>query len=199
MTECSYITKTHKFFIAGFLVCTASINVSVKKNDACKFGMVIDPEFNITQHINGICYLYAALSLFNTGKIYFKPGSNATFVYKINNRESLNTKIMPFYETYVYGFMSENHKQTVKIFNEILLLFRKKAHTDIFLFKNELLPRWDLLRKQKKQSNESFTSLIQAQLFIDDYILKKECKKKSSETTRDNIINSINIECLFIV
>lgn len=186
LTDCSYSTKNYKFFVAGFLVGEASINVSAKKNDTCKFGMVIDPEFNIAQHINGICYLYATLSLFNTGKIYFKSGSNATFVYKISNRESLHTKIMPFYETYVYNFMSENHKQRIKVFNEILVLLKKKAHTDIFLFKNELITRWDLLRKQKGQSNESFTSLIQAQLFVDAHVFEKECKKKSSETTRDN-------------
>nr|AKZ21136.1 LAGLIDADG homing endonuclease [Prasiola crispa] len=185
-SHCSYSTKNHNFFISGFLVGEASINVSAKKNATSKFGMVLDPEFNIAQHINGICYLYAALSLFNTGKIYFKSGSNATFVYKISNRESLYTKIMPFYEKYVYNFMCETHKQRIKIFSEILVLFKEKNHTDILFFKNELLPRWDLLRKQKTQSNESFTSLIQAQLFVDAHVFEKKCKKKSSETTRDN-------------
>lgn len=174
LTDCSYSTKNYKFFAAGFLVGEASINVSAKKKNTCKFGMVVDPEFNVAQHINGICYLYATLSLFNTGKIYFKSGSNATFVYKISNRESLHTKIMPFYETYVYNFMSENHKQRIKVFNEILVLLKEKAHTDIFLFKNELLTRWDLLRKQKGQSNESFTSLIQAQLFVDAHVLLRK-------------------------
>ena len=44
--------------------------------------------FGITplpEGINGICYLYAALSIFKTGRIRHKGGSNATFVFVISS------------------------------------------------------------------------------------------------------------------
>ena len=54
---------------------------SAKKLKTAKFGVIVDPEFSVTQHINGICHLYAALSIFKTGRIRHKGGSNATFVF----------------------------------------------------------------------------------------------------------------------
>lgn len=169
------ITANYKFFLGGFIAGEASINVSAKKNSSAKFGLVIDPEFSITQHVNGIEYLYAALCFFQTGRIRFKSGSNATFVYRIDNRESLENKIIPFWEKYIVPFQCIHHKERAELFKQLLVLFRNKAHQDLFSFKNKILPLWDKLRKQKGQANESFKDLKEAQFFIQNHVkLDKE-------------------------
>lgn len=177
ITKIPKITKTHKLFLAGFIIGEGSMNVSAKKSENSRFGVVIDPEFSITQHLNKIEYLYAALCFFNTGKITFKSKSNATLVYKISNRESLEKKVLPFWETYVSPFQSEKHKQRFNAFKELLLCFRKKHHLDFSSFKNEILFKWDFLRKQKNQKNQSFSDLHQAQLFVENHVNKKKLYK----------------------
>ena len=40
-------------------------------------------------NLNGFFLLFKTLCLFETGSIHFKEGSNAVFVYRIDNKKSL--------------------------------------------------------------------------------------------------------------
>ena len=124
-----------------------------------------DPEFNITQHINGIQNLYLALCVFQTGRIRYKSSSNATFVYTIDNRKSLIEKVIPFYETYVKPYGCKVKVSRVKTFKQVLKLIDEKAHLNSDRLINEFLPLWDSLRMQFN-SNQTFVDQRQAELFL---------------------------------
>lgn len=159
-------TLKSKFFLGGFLEGEASLNVGIKKNKESKFKLYIDPEFSIAQNINGFSNLYLALCVFETGRIRFKTGSRATFVYTIDNRENLKQKVIPFYEKFVVPYGSIVKQKRLKIFKKLLILFENKAHLNLNSMLYEVLPLWDLLRMQKGQANESFKNLQEAQNFI---------------------------------
>ena len=181
-----FIPKTvvkHKIFFGGFVAGEGSINVSAKKSENALFGIVIDPEFSISQHVNGFEYLFLALSLFETGSIRFKSGSNATLVYRIDNRKSLKQKIIPFWETYILPYQQGESIQRLILFKRILFFLEEKKHKDLSFFINIILPLWDKLRKQKDRVNESFHNLQEAQLFA----VTEQKRKGSSETLRDLI------------
>lgn len=155
-----------QFYLAGFLEGEGSLNVGAKKNQTSKFKVYIDPEFSVTQHINGISNLYLAMFVFQTGRIRHKAGSNATFVYTIDNRQSLEEKVIPFYEKYVRLYGSPFKERRARIFKKLLSLFKEKAHLDIDRMINEILPLWDAMRMQKGQSNETFRSLEEARQYV---------------------------------
>lgn len=163
------VTTELKIFMGGFIKGESSLNVSAKKLQNAKFGLLIDPEFSIAQHVSGIQNLYHALKIFNTGRIRYKSGSNATFVFIIDNRQTLKEKILPFWKTYVIPYGSSSLGNRLKQFEKILSLLESNAHHDKNRFCYELLPVWDSLRKQKGQSNEAFESLEKAQEYIQTF------------------------------
>jgi len=59
------ITKEVQAYLAGFIEGEGSVNAGIKKNQTSQFGLYIDPEFSVTQHINGISNLYLILSFFS--------------------------------------------------------------------------------------------------------------------------------------
>lgn len=166
------ITTEQKLYMAGFLEGEGSISVSTKKLQTGKFGVIVDPEFHVTQHINGVSQLHKALSIFQTGKFKYKSGSNATMVFIIDNRRSLVEKVLPFYETYCKPHSCPAKIQRLSNFTKLLKLLDAGAHTNAASMLNEVLPIWDDMRMQKGQSNQAFTSLKDAQDYIQDFIKK---------------------------
>ncbi len=63
------VTEKEKLFFGGFLTGEGSINVSAKKYKGAKFGIVVDPEFSVRQHVNGISLFFTALCVFKTGSV----------------------------------------------------------------------------------------------------------------------------------
>ena len=185
ITECDkkkYQSVKYKTFYGGFIVGEGSINVNAKKSKNALFGILIDPEFSITQHVNGFGFLFAALSLFETGSIHYKSGSNATLVYRIDNRRSIQEKVIPFWDTYIVPYQSFEQNQRILFFKRICVFLEQKKHKELHFFTNQILPLWDKLRKQKGQINESFPDLEAAICFA-----VEEGRRGSSETTRDLI------------
>lgn len=166
-------TETRQF-LAGFCEGEASMNVGAKKNSTSRSKVYIDPEFNITQHVNGISSLYLAMCNFQTGRIRHKVGSNATLVYTIDNRQNLKEKVLPFYEKYIYPFGSPGKVRRGKIFQKLLFLFDEKAHLDLDRMIHEVLPLWDAMRIQVGQSNQTFGSLLEAQEYIKNAVLSSQ-------------------------
>ena len=173
----------YKSFYAGFVAHEGSINVSAKKSKDAIFGIFIDPEFSVTGHVNGFSFLFAALSLFDTGSIHIESGSNKDLVYRIDNRKSLMEKVVPFWETYILPHQSFEERKRMILFKRLLIFLEEKKHKDLDFFLNQILPLWDKLRKQKGQKNESFPDLQSAISFA----VEEHKRKGSSETTRDLI------------
>jgi hypothetical protein len=173
----------YKTFYAGFVVGEGSINVSIKKSRSAFFGILLDPEFSITQHVNGFFFLFAALYLFETGSIHYKSGSRATLVYRIDNRKSLYQKVIPFWETYILPYIDSEAQQRMILFKRILFFLEQKKHKDLHFFVNKMLPIWDKLRKnhQKGQINQTFPDLetaIRFALLSSSFAEKKTAFKK---------------------
>jgi LAGLIDADG endonuclease len=162
------------FYLAGFLEGEGSLNIGAKKNNTSRFKVYLDPEFNITQHINGISNLYLAMSIFQTGRIRFKSGSLATFVYTIDNRLNLEEKVIPFYEKYVNRYGCQIKQYRVALFKKVLTLFKEKAHLNLDRMINEILPLWYELRMQIGQSNQTFTNLKDAQTYVKNAVKKEK-------------------------
>lgn len=169
-------TAVNKFFLGGFIEGEGSVNVSAKKHKNAKFGFMLDPEFSITQHINGVSNLYNALSVFKTGRIRFKEGSNSTMSFIIDNRESLLKKVIPFYEKYITPNGSFNKKNRLENFKQLLILFDENCHQNLDCFVNKMLPLWDHMRIQKDQVNTSFNNLEEAIFYAKNFVAFKEKK-----------------------
>ena len=164
------IDEKHKRFLAGFIIAEGSINVSAKKITAQsprgKNSLALDPEFSVTQHLNRASHLMALLQMFGTGRIYYKSGSNATLVYVIDNRLSLEEKCIPFWEKYITPYQVGDENLRFQQWRQIIRGFRLGKHKCKKSFLEELLPLWHSLRRQQGQSNESFATLEQAREWV---------------------------------
>jgi hypothetical protein len=165
-------TEQEKFFFGGFLEGEGSISVSAKKIPRSNFGVFFDPEFSVTQHVNGSLHLYRCLCHFRTGLIRYKSGSNATLVYTIDSRESLKQKVIPFFENYVLPCACVPKRIRFQNWCKLLDLFDQGAHLDLNRFLYEIGPLWDELRMQKGQVNQSFTCLEHFQEYVIAHVQK---------------------------
>lgn len=162
------VTEDTKTYLAGFVEGEGSLNIGAKKNDTSRSGVYFDPEFSVTQHVNGISNLVLMLAMFKTGRLRHKSGSNATMVYTIDNRVSLMEKVVPFYENYTQKYQVENKQRRLVIFKQALILFEEQAHLDEKRLLTEVVPLWHAMRMQEGQKNEAFKSLEDAQEYIKD-------------------------------
>lgn len=167
------LTDKEKIFFGGFLEGEASICVGAKKNTSSKFGVYLDPEFHLTQHLNGSIHLFRCLCHFRTGLIRYKSKSNATLVYTLDSRESLKQKIVPFYQNYVNPYSCSSKQIRFQKWSTLLDLFDQNAHLEYDRFVNEIGEIWDELRMQKGQSNESFSSLEEFRQYVRAYVESK--------------------------
>lgn len=161
-----HINEKARFFLAGFLEGEGSINVGAKKNATSRFKVYVDPEFSVTQHVNGVSNLYLAMCYFQTGRIRYKSNSNATLVYTIDNRQNLKEKVIPFYEKWIRPYGSLSKVKRTQTFKKLLQLFDEKAHLDFNRMMHEVLPLWNQLRIQVGQTNQAFESLEEAQRYV---------------------------------
>jgi hypothetical protein len=141
----------------------ASLNIRAKTLKTAKFGIIFDSEFTATEHINDIRHLYAALSIFKTGRIRHKGG--AKFFFVLSDRVSIQDKVIPFVENYVVPYASFEDIERIQTFKELLILMKSKEHLNLEGLINKVLPLWDSLRIQKNQTFENL-SLAAAQDFV---------------------------------
>lgn len=167
------VTKESKIFLGGFIEGEASLNVSVKKHSQSKFGVLVDPEFSITQHVNGFSMLYFALVVLNAGRISYKSGSNATLVFRIDSRQTLKEKVLPFLSIYVTPYGSTIKANRLVTFKQIMDLFDQDAHQNVKDLLYKILPLWDVMRMQVGQSNQAFANLQEAQQYVISFVKNK--------------------------
>lgn len=90
--------KNRRYYLLGFTDAEGCFSISLKKEDTARFGWVLDPLFQITQHkTNG-----KILELFQNelccGRIIEKPGQPDLMLFLVDNRRQLSEKIIPFFE-----------------------------------------------------------------------------------------------------
>ena len=68
--------NNYKFWLGGFVEGEGSLTISSIKHDKAPYGILLQPEFNVSQHLNGLRILESfKLSFNNKGQIHKKSGS----------------------------------------------------------------------------------------------------------------------------
>jgi hypothetical protein len=107
------------YFLGGFVEGEGSNSVSVSVGKEFKFGVNLQPVFNVSQHVNGINILYSFQELFEAGTVVQKSGSEDVWVYTIKGYKQIIKLILPFLETYVQPFSCK--KNEYAIFKKLVL------------------------------------------------------------------------------
>ena len=117
--------ETKRWFLAGVIEGEGSVCISIKKHPTAAFGYYVDPEFFLYQHRNRRRTLEIASEVFQTGRIFPKPGNPDVLVYAITSRRSITEKIIPFLNRYmIFSARKEDYGK----FGEALRLFEDGAH-----------------------------------------------------------------------
>src|SRR5580692_6301464 len=96
--------ENYLYFLGGFVEGEGSISVSVTIHKNFKYGVNIQPVFNVTQHKNGLDLLNSFKELFGEGSVVSKSGSPDIFVYTLKGYKKIIEKVLPFLEVYVCPF-----------------------------------------------------------------------------------------------
>jgi hypothetical protein len=126
---------SYLWFLGGFVEGEGSNSVSITIHKNFKFGINIQPVFNVSQHKNGLNILYSFKELFEgAGSVVEKSGSPDIFVYTIKGYKQIIKYVLPFLENYVQPFSCK--KEEFNIFKEIVILssFGKQRHRDGLIY-----------------------------------------------------------------
>lgn len=111
--------QSYLYFLGGFVEGEGSNSVSITININFKYGINIQPVFNVTQHKNGLDILYSFKELFESGSVVEKSGSPEIFVYTLKGYKQIIKNVIPFLETYVQPFSCK--KEEYNLFKSIVL------------------------------------------------------------------------------
>lgn len=92
--------KQLHWYLTGFADAEGCFSVAIKKQKNTRFGWVIDPLFQVTQHKEGVDILNLFQKTLNCGRVIKKPGSDEQYVFLVDNRRQLSEKIILFFEKY---------------------------------------------------------------------------------------------------
>jgi hypothetical protein len=99
---------SYLYFLGGFVEGEGSNSVSVSIHKDFKYGVNIQPVFNVSQHKNGLDILYSYKELFgDAGSVVEKSAGFASpdiFVYTIKGYKQIIKYVLPFLENYVQPF-----------------------------------------------------------------------------------------------
>ena len=110
---------SYLYFLGGFVEGEGSNSVSISINKNFKYGINIQPVFNVSQHKNGLEILNSFKYLFQGGSVVEKSGSPDVFVYTLKGYKQIIKHVIPFLEIYVQPFSCK--KEEYSIFKEIVL------------------------------------------------------------------------------
>lgn len=107
------------YFLGGFVEGEGSMSVSISIHKDFKYGVNIQPVFNVTQHKNGLEILNSFKELFGEGSVVQKSGSPDIFVYTLKGYKKIIKEVLPFLETYMCPFSCKMEEYS--IFKQIVL------------------------------------------------------------------------------
>ena len=135
-------------YIQGFADAEGCFSVALKKQKSARFGWVLDPLFQVTQHKNNSVVLELIKKTLGCGRIIEKPGQKDTLIYLVDNRRQLREKIIPFFK---------RHQLIVKkldfeLFTRIVDGLEEKRHSKPETFKEliEIAFRMNMNGKQRR-------------------------------------------------
>ena len=160
--------ENYKFWLGGFIEGEGSLTVSIVRNNKVFHGIVLQPEFNVTQIVYGLDTLYAFKYFFgNKGSIFQKSGSENVWVYSLKGTQNILQYIIPFFATYVVNYSS---KYKLDVFNNFVNII-------------------NLLDARKNKTIEK-AEIIELVKLV--YLLNPDSKGKSRKRTIEEVIDIIS-------
>ena len=120
-----------KFYLLGVTDAEGCFSIATKKQKGTRFGWVLDPLFQVTQHKNNKIMLEMFQKELSCGRIIQKPGQKDVLIYLVDNRRQLKEKIIPFFEK--YKLIAK--KKDFQIFKKIVEALERKEHHNKYKFK----------------------------------------------------------------
>ena len=108
------------FFLGGFVEGEGSNSVSISVSKTFKYGINIQPVFNVSQHENGLRLLESFKTYFCVGSVVQKSGAPHVWVYTVKGYKHIIKHVMPFLETYVQPYSCK--KQEYQLFKQLVLM-----------------------------------------------------------------------------
>lgn len=81
--------KEYLFWLGGFFEGEGSASVSISISSTFKFGVQLQPTFNVSQHENGLPILQSFKDLFGSGYLVKKSGSDLVWVYTLKGYKNM--------------------------------------------------------------------------------------------------------------
>lgn len=135
-------------YLVGFSDAEGCFSISTKKQKGTRFGWVLDPLFQVTQHKNSREVLELFKKELHCGRIIEKPGQKNILLFIVDNRRQLKEKIIPFFEKYKLIAKQKDFE----IFKEIVNALERKDHSDKrkFMHMVEKVFKMNLEGKQRR-------------------------------------------------
>lgn len=136
-----------KSYLVGVADSEGCFSISTKRQNDTKFGWVLDPLFQVTQHESNRIILEMFENELKCGRIIQKPGQENVLVYIVDNRKQIKEKVIPFFER--NELIAK--KKDFEIFKEVVESLERKEHQDKEKFKRlvEKVFRMNLDGKQR--------------------------------------------------
>ena len=115
------------YYFAGFVEGEGCFSVSIKPHKQMKFGWVIDPMFSLYQHKKNRNILELFQKELHCGYIVEKQGNPDVLVFVVDNRRTLEEKIIPFFNK--YQFLGTKWEDFL-LFSKILKIMGEKKHLE---------------------------------------------------------------------
>ena len=118
--------KMLRYYLLGFIDAEGCFSVSLKKQETTRFGWVLDPVFQVTQHNDHREILDMIKSEMSCGRVMPKPGQEDCLIFVVDNRRQLIEKVVPFFENY----KPIAKKRDFEAFKNIVFGLERKEHAD---------------------------------------------------------------------
>ena len=144
-----------KWYLTGFADAEGCFSIAIEKQDTARFGWVIDPLFQVTQHqdTKGILYLFR--NTMNCGRVIKKPGKNDLYIFIVDNRRQLAEKVMPFFDRYPLI----TKRNDFEYFKGIVNALERGDHRDLGKFQ-KLIETAYKMNKEGKQRRRSIKEIF---------------------------------------
>ena len=114
-------TDNYKFWLGGFVEGEETLVIYVTKSSKTTNKIILQPEFNVAQHENGLNILYSFKALFkNQGSIQRNAESYKVWVYSLKDIHNIKDLVMPFYLSYVLLYYSKYKSYFYNKFSHII-------------------------------------------------------------------------------
>lgn len=122
--------RYRRFYILGIVDAEGCFSVALKKVGTARFGWVLDPVFQVTQHKHHRAVLELVQSELQCGRIIEKRGQMDGLVYVVDNRRQLVEKVIPFFQKYRLIAKESDFLR----FRRIVHALERREHSDVHRF-----------------------------------------------------------------